>query len=144
MSLEIVNSSLWYADNIVPTVQVLSDKVDQIAFEHQLEISTNKTRHRASTSMYSLTFCICVMLPECHQWKHAVQPAVVMLRMPPVDGQPATPISHIRRAILRTSPVARQSPASSARRTRPDGRSHYVVISRDGRKLVTRVRVMLP
>jgi len=31
-----------------------------------------------------------------------------------------------------------------ARRPRPDGRSHYVVISRDGRKLVTRVRVMLP
>jgi len=31
-----------------------------------------------------------------------------------------------------------------ARRPHPDGRSHYVVISRDGRKLVTRVRVMLP
>jgi len=30
------------------------------------------------------------------------------------------------------------------RRPRPAGRSHYVVISRDGRKLVTRVRVTLP
>jgi len=81
------------------------------------------TRHRASTSMYSLTFCVRVMLPERHQWKPAVQAAAVMLRTPPVDGQ---------------------SPASSARRPRPDGRSHYVVISRDGRKLVTRVRIMLP
>ena len=31
----------------------------------------------------------------------------------------------------------RRSPASSARRPRPAGRSHYVVMSRDGRKLVT-------
>ena len=36
----------------------------------------------------------------------------------PVTGQPATPTSHIRRAILRTPPVTRQSPASSARRLR--------------------------
>jgi len=62
------------------------------------------------------------MLPERHQWKPAVQTVTVMLRTPP---------------------VTRQSPASSARRPRPDGRSHYV-ISRDGRKLVTKVRVMLP
>jgi len=41
------------------------------------------------------------------------------------------------------APVTRQSAASSARRPRPAGRSHYVVISRDRRKLVTRVRVML-
>jgi len=41
-------------------------------------------------------------------------------------------------------PVARRSPAGGARRPRPAGRSHYVVISQDGRKLVTRVRVMLP
>jgi len=47
--------------------------------------------------MYSLTFCVRVMLPECHQWKPAVQAAAVMLRTPPVDGQ---------------------SPASSARRPR--------------------------
>jgi len=31
-----------------------------------------------------------------------------------------------------------------ARRPRPEGRSYYVVISRDGYKLVTRVLVMLP
>ena len=45
------------------------------------------TRHRASTSMYSLTFCVRVTLPERHQWKPAVQSAAVMLRTPPVDGQ---------------------------------------------------------
>ena len=41
------------------------------------------------------------------------------------------------------APVTRQSPDISVRRPRPAGRSHYV-ISRDGRKLVSRVRVMLP
>jgi len=58
--------------------------------------STNKTRHRASTSMYSLTFCVRVMLPERHQWKPAVQAAAVMLRTPPVDGQ--SPASSARRS----------------------------------------------
>ena len=66
------------------------------------------------------------------------------LRRRPVTGQPATPTCDIRRAILRTPTVTHQSAASSARRPRPAGRSHYVVISRDGRKLVTTVRVMLP
>jgi len=33
--------------------------------------------------MYSLTFCVRVMLPERHQWKPAVQAVVVMLRTPP-------------------------------------------------------------
>jgi len=45
-----------------------------------------------------------------------------------VTGKPATPTSHIQSAILRMPP----SPASSARRPRPDSHSHYVVISRDG------------
>jgi len=40
-----------------------------------------------------------------------------MLRTPPrrrpVTGQPATPTSHIRRAILRTPPVTRRSPVNS-------------------------------
>ena len=71
--------------------------------------------------MYSLTFCVRVKLPEHHQWKPAVQAAAVMLRTPHVDA------SH--------RPAARAHPAE---------RSHYVVISRDGRKLVTRVRVILP
>ena len=57
--------------------------------------------------MYSLTFCVRVMLPERHQWKPAVHAAAVMLRTPlprrrPVTGQPATPTSYIRRATLRT------------------------------------------
>jgi len=38
-------------------------------------------------NMYSLTFCVRVMLPERHQWKPAVQAVAVMLRPPPVDGQ---------------------------------------------------------
>ena len=58
-------------------------------------------------------------------------------RRRPITVEPATPTSHIRRAIWRTPPVTHQSAASSVRRPRPAGRSHYVVISRDGRKLVT-------
>ena len=42
------------------------------------------TSHRASTSMYSVTFCIRVMSPERHHWKPAVQAAPVMLRTPPL------------------------------------------------------------
>ena len=41
------------------------------------------TRHRARTSMYSLIFCVRVLLPERHQWKPAVQAAAVMFRTPP-------------------------------------------------------------
>ena len=98
------------------------------------------TRHRESTSMYSLTFCVRFLLPERHQRKPAVQAAAVMLRTPPVDGQ--SPASQPRARNFENAP--RHPPASSARRPRPAGRLHYVVISRDGRKLVTRVRVMLP
>jgi len=104
------------------------------------------TRHKASTRMYSLTFCVHIMPPERHQWKPAMQAAAVMLRTPPcrwpVTGQPATSTSHIRRAILRTPPsLASHRPAA---RAHPAERSHYLIISRDGRKLVTRIRVMLP
>jgi len=56
-------------------------------------INKTQTRHRASTSMYSLTLCVCVMSPERHHWKPwkpAVQAAAVMLRTPPVDGQSLT------------------------------------------------------
>ena len=70
-------------------------------FEHYVETSCClfKTRHRASTSMHSLTFCIRIMLPERHQWKPAVQAAAVMLRTPPVDRQsPASSTRIPRRA----------------------------------------------
>ena len=58
------------------------------------------TRHRASTSMYSLTFCVRFLLPERHQWKPEVQTAAVMLRTPPVAGGPAAPSSPMRRVVL--------------------------------------------
>ena len=45
------------------------------------------TRHRATTSMYSLTFCVRVMSPSRHHWKPAVQAGAVMLRTPPIHGQ---------------------------------------------------------
>ena len=48
---------------------------------------TITTRHRASASMYSLTFCVRVMSPERYNWNSSVQAAAVMLRTPPVDGQ---------------------------------------------------------
>jgi len=94
----------------------------------------------------SLTFCVRAMLPERHQWKSTVQAAAVMLRTPPVDGQspasPAMPTCYIWRTILRMPPIpASRRPAACLD---PAERSHYVVMSRDRRKLVTRVRVMLP
>ena len=95
---------------------------DDVSNSRRSDVAAAITRHRASTSMYSLTFCVPVMLSECHQWKPAVQAAAVMLRTPPrrrpVTGQPATPTSHIRRAILRTPPVTRWSAASSVRTPR--------------------------
>jgi len=45
------------------------------------------TRDRASTSMYSLTFCVRVMSPERHHCKPTVQAAAPMLRTPPINGQ---------------------------------------------------------
>ena len=52
-------------------------------FVNEHTSTTTETRHRASTSMYSLTFCVRVMSPECHHWKPAVQAAAIMLRTPP-------------------------------------------------------------
>ena len=108
-----------------------------------------------------LTNLLTYLLPERHQWKPAVQTAAVMLRTPPrrllVTGKPATATSHIQRAIFRTPPLEARSPGRRsnvenappspaghrpAARAHPAERSHYVVISRDGRKLVTRVRVV--
>jgi len=63
--------------------------VSHVCCEH-----TSNQGHRASTSMYSLTFCVRVMLSERHHWKPAVQAAAVMLRMPAVDSQ--SPASHPR------------------------------------------------
>jgi len=106
-----------------------------------------ETRHRASTSMYSLTFCVRFLLPERYQRKPAVQAAAVMLRTTPATANHRR-ASHAHFPYtarnFENATVTRQSAASSARRPHPAGRSHYVVISRDGRKLVTRVRVMLP
>ena len=59
--------------------------------------------------MYSLTFCVRVMLPERHQCMEARSPG----RRSNVENAP---------------PAARAHPAEC---------SHYVVISRDGRKLVS-------
>jgi len=50
---------------------------------HAAAVAEYKTRHRSSTSMYSLTFCVRFLLPERHQWKPAVQTAAVMLTTPP-------------------------------------------------------------
>jgi len=43
--------------------------------------------------MYSLTFCVCVMSPEPHHWKPAVQAVAVMLRTPPSTAS-YRPASH--------------------------------------------------
>jgi len=55
-------------------------------------ITNNETRHRASTSMYSVTFCGCVYVA----------------RIPPVETH-----SPDRRSNVENAPVDGQSPASS-------------------------------
>jgi len=86
------------------------------------------------------------MLPERHQWKPAVQATAIMLRTPPFDGQ--SPASQPRPLPIYAAQFWERppSPASHppAPRAEPAERSHYVVISRDGRKHITRVHVMLP
>jgi len=96
--------------------------------------------------MYSLTFCVCFLLPERHQWKPAVQTAAAMLRTPPPSAAGRWRAGHARfpHAARGFGGAPRRPLVAGARRPRPAGRSHYAVISRDGRKLVTRVRVMLP
>ena len=98
------------------------------------------TRHR---------FCVRFLLPKRHQWKPAVQAVAVMLRTP-LSTANHRRASHAQFPYTMhnfenaSPPVTRQSPARGARRPHPVGCSHYVVISRDGCKLVTRVHVMLP
>jgi len=82
------------------------------------------TRHRASTSMYSLTFCVRVMLPERHHWKPAVQAVAVMLATPPVDGQsPASQPRQLANLLytarnVENASVTRRSLISNARSPR--------------------------
>ena len=45
------------------------------------------TRHRASTSMYSLTFCVRFLLPERHQWKARIPDCRSNFENAPVGGQ---------------------------------------------------------
>ena len=95
--------------------------------------------------MYSLTFCLRFLLPERHQWKPAVQTAAVMLRTPPVGGRsPAgrprpLPVCGARFGGRPPSPAGRRlaTRADPANGRHAAGRSHYAVVSRDGRKLVT-------
>jgi len=81
--------------------------------------------------------------------------SLFVARTPPVEDRSADCRSNVENAPLGGQSAGRArfpyavrgfvapSPAG-ARRSGPASRSHYVVISRDGRKLVTRVRVMLP
>jgi len=91
--------------------------------------------------MYSLTFCV-----------------RVVARTPPVEARIPGRRSNVENAPRRRQVTASQPRAlliygaqfwerpshRPAARADPAERSHYVVISQDGHKLVTRVRVMLP
>jgi len=78
------------------------------------------------------------MSPERHYWKPAVQAAAVMLRTSPVDGQ--LPASQPRPLPIYGAQVWERPPSLAGHRpparAHPAERSHYVVISQDGRKLV--------
>ena len=84
--------------------------------------------------MYSLTFCVRIMLPERHQWEaRSPDCRSNVENAPPVTGKPATATSHIGRAILRTPP----SPASHRLAARADHAQTAVrTVEWNGRKLV--------
>jgi len=82
--------------------------------------------------MYSLTFCVRVMLPERHQWKPAVQAAAVMLTTPPpVGGQsPASqpcPLPHNFENATHHPPVTGEQRAQTPCTTPSYIRVHAVV-----------------
>jgi len=86
------------------------------------------------------------MLPEHYHWKPAVQATAVMLKTPPIDSQ--SPASQPRPIPIYGAQFWERPPSPAGHQPAAHGdpakRSHYVVISRDGRKLVTWFRVMLP
>ena len=76
-----------------------------------INLHTTKTRHRASTSTYLLTFCVLVVArtpPVEARSPGRCSNVENDPRRQPVAGQPATPTSHIRCTILRTPPVSGQ------------------------------------
>jgi len=85
------------------------------------------TRHRASTSMYSLTFCVRFLLPERHQWKARIADCRSNVENAPsrrpVAGGPAAPLAvcGARFCGRPPSPAGRRraSPVGDARRPRP-------------------------
>jgi len=101
---------------------------DRLKFLGLTRLDKRRNRHRASTSIYSLTFCIHFLLPERHQRNPAVHATAVMLRTPPVDGQ--SPASQPRPLPIYGAqfwehppspasqrPAARADPAQPAART---------------------------
>ena len=118
----------WSSSNLYQRLQSTMIHSNTIVPANYLRSTATQTRHRASTSMYSLTFCVRFLLPERHQRKPTVQAAAVMLRTPPVDGQ--SPASQPRplpiygaqfweRPLSPTSqrPAARADPVQPAIRT---------------------------
>ena len=109
--------SLWLLQKEKKTLNITCHGLQ----EPYLNKSTSLTRHRASTSMYSLIFYVRLMSPERHHLKPAVQAAAVMLRTPPSTAS-YRPASHARFPFtarnFENAPVTRRSPASSARRPR--------------------------
>jgi len=78
--------------------------------------------------MYSLTFCVRFLLPECHQWKARIPDCHSNVenaprRRPVADG-PAAPSCRMRRAVFGAPPVAGRRRASGYERRRPAPATH--------------------
>ena len=151
---QLLNRQVWERTNGILTVYINHNQLQLMnhkhihCFHHKEQVNISIVNQAQSEYKHVLANILCSLfvartppvearIPDC---RSNVENAP---RRRPVAGGPAAPTSHILRAILRTPPVTRQSAASNARRPRPAGHSHYV-ISRDGCKLVTRVRVILP
>jgi len=114
-------------------------------------VKANRDRHPFN-GLFSRTTCAsrhqeCLTNPDFNyaysEYKHVLANILrsrYVARTPPVEARSPGRHSNVENA-PRHPPVTGQQRAA---RTHPAERSHYVVILQDGRKLVTRVRVMLP
>ena len=104
-------------------------------------VSQNSTRHRASTSMYSLTFCVRFLLPERHQWKARIPDCRSNVENAPSRrpvargpaaplavcgarfwGRPPSPVARRPATSVAGRPATRADPAQPAVRTMPSYR----------------------
>ena len=110
---------------------------------HYTTSTTSSTRHRASTSMYSLTFCVRFLLRERHQRKPAVQAASNVKNAPSTANHRRASHAHFPYTARNFENAPRRPPVSGQQHAQTPP-SRPFALCRPVISLVTRVHVMLP